>query len=177
MQRNIVATAKLRAPSAAIEDILHDNPGRVLSDRDRLDNVPSRTIRTSLTARVGSGAAVVQDVAIELGTLHTSDGSVSVPMRWNPVGHERLLPWFVGELTIADSGTAVRQLTISGSYEAPLGPVGRFGDALIGRRVGRNTLETLAELLARRIEDEAERQRRSISYRPAPYNEDLRGRH
>ena len=174
MQRHTEATAALRAPQSVVEEILRSNPGRVLSDCDRLDRTSWRTIRTSLAVRVGSGASVAHDVAIELGVGCCSDGVVSIPLRWIPEGHERLLPEFDGELSITDSGAGRTDLTISGSYEVPLGWVGKFGDAVIGHRIARSALETLAELLARRLDEEAERLRRSISYRPAPYNEDLR---
>ncbi len=176
MQRHLVATAELRAPLSVVEEILRNNPDRVLSDRHRRDKVPGRTIRTSLTARFGSGAAAVQDVTIELGMLRGDEGSMSAPLRWTPVGNARLLPEFVGELSVTDSGVARRQLTISGGYEAPLGLVGRLGDAVLGRRVGRRTLTALVEVLARRVDEEAERQRRSTPHRRAPYNEDLSGR-
>lgn len=176
MERAVEATADLRASVSEVADLLHTGPGRFLSDHDRLDDLPAGTIRTTVTAPVGGGTTVTQDVTIELDGAIGDEGSVSAPLRWTADAHERVLPSFSGTLAVSDvpaAGSGTR-LTIGGTYEVPLGPVGTFGDALVGHRVARRTLGDLARVLAHRLDAEADRRRGSVSYRPPAYNADLR---
>lgn len=77
-------------------------------------------------------------------------------------------------MTFTDIAPRGSRLTIAGSYGVPLGPIGKFGAAVVGHRLARAALDNLVEKLGRRLDTEAARRRASISYRPAPYNEDLR---
>jgi hypothetical protein len=97
-----------------------------------------------------------------------------VPLHWQAWGRERLFPVFDGELRAAPVGPAATTVVVSGTYSVPLGPVGRFGDGLIGRRLARQSLTAFLEDAARRIDAEVHRRLHSVAWRPAPYPVSLR---
>jgi hypothetical protein len=65
-------------------------------------------------------------------------------------------------------------LSVAGVYTVPLGPVGRFGDGLIGRRLARQSLTAFLEDAAGRIEADIHRRTTSETWRPSPYRVALR---
>ena len=80
------------------------------------------------------------------------DGScATVGVAWRSREHERLLPSFGGEL-VAVPWVGGTRLRLSGSYRVPLGPVGHFGDGLIGRRFAHLALRDALEDVARRLD-------------------------
>ncbi len=70
--------------------------------------------------------------------------------------------------TSADGSDASR-LTVRGIYTVPLGPVGRFGDGVIGRRLARQSLIAFVEGLAGRLDREAGRREAAVPWRPRPH--------
>jgi hypothetical protein len=68
-----------------------------------------------------------------------------IRLRWN--SGSRLLPNFRGAVSFRIEGTRTR-IFIDGSYDAPLGLIGRYFDDAIGKRVARVSLQDLADRLA-----------------------------
>jgi hypothetical protein len=65
-------------------------------------------------------------------------------------------------------------LVLSGSYRPPFGPVGVFGDGLVGHRVARQSLASFLSELAARIERQARSSVPAAGVLPASYPPDLR---
>ena len=118
------------------------------------------------------GAGVRHDVDVRLGAPCSADGETWVPISWVPAAHARLLPSFDGvvEIIASDRGT---ELSLTGTYEVPLGGVGRFGDGLIGRRIAEQSLRTLVEGIAGEIDRQVDDR---LAHAPTAHPVDVRER-
>jgi len=168
MQRSIEATTQVRALLEHARAALVEDPGTVLAGACSPEQRRSRTFLATLSVGIGGGASLQQQVAIEAGRARAADGSVALPIRWHATGHGRLAPSFEGELVLA-GGALGTDVTLRGSYAVPLGPIGRFGDGLAGRRVARRSIAGYLEALARRLDSEVDRRVDSVRWHPAPY--------
>lgn len=174
MDRHIEATTQLHATTASAREIMV-HPAQVLGEGPASATPPTGTVHMTVPVTLGSGGSLEQTVAVAIGQV-TGDGhgGAVIDLSWEPTGRERILPSFHGTLCIGESETSGSRLTISGAYRIPLGPVGRFGDTVLGRRVARDSLSEVVSRIARRI-DSADVRRRQVSLpKPAHYNVDLR---
>jgi hypothetical protein len=87
-----------------------------------------------------------------------------VRFRWQ--SGSRLLPDFHGSLRFRIETSRTRVL-LEGSYEAPLGMLGRIVDRIVGRRVARASLQEVADRIARHL---GERERVWRRAHPVPAN-------
>lgn len=86
-----------------------------------------------LVVKIGGGS-VAKTVMLDLKTPVRGDGTISVPLEWWATGTPGLFPRMEAELAVADVGGALTQVRFQGTYQPPLGPVGRVLDrALFGR--------------------------------------------
>lgn len=72
------------------------------------------------------------------------EGAVVLPVWWEDAEHPDLFPTFDGGLELRADGRGTA-LGLVGSYEPPLGLLGRFGDGLAGHRI---VMASLNEFLA-----------------------------
>ena len=96
-----------------------------------------------------------------------------MPLRWSATGPAELFPAMEADLEIAPLGTHESQLRISGSYDPPLGPVGRQLDRLLLHQLAEATVRALlsqlvAALLLEPVSERQEPQGHSEGYRPSP---------
>ncbi len=90
------------------------------------------------TVRVGVGPDLARiPVHLNLGAPRARPGAVVVPITWEPLQLERLLPSLDGDLELAGVSKTNCRLGLSGRYTAPL--------AMIGRYIDRFALHGLAE--------------------------------
>lgn len=174
MERAIEASTAIRAPLGRATDVLGDDPARLFSDRIGPEQRRAREVPIELDMSVGSGAALEQDVVVRLGPMTSSATAATLSVAWKPSGHEYLLPDFDGELAVEVDDYGRTALVLRGSYHVPLGAVGGFGDAVVGRRVARRSIVKLVEQMAWRLDAEVDRRTEAVSWRPAPYPVDLR---
>ena len=178
MERQLQASASVRASLAAAADVLRNDPGAIFVDGPTtVDQRRTRRFAVPVGAAVGSGTGIQQLVDLHLGTVVVEGGTATVPVRWEPAGRQRLLPTFDGELVLRAGGPGRTDVELHGSYRVPLGPVvGRFGDSLVGRRIARQSLGALLDHAARRVDEVVDRRHDDLP-RSTPYNADLRERH
>jgi hypothetical protein len=124
--------------------------------------VGSQTITTSHEVAVTVGPAQVED-----------DDRVRWSLRIRPTAHEQVLPSLAGTLTATRHGSGTR-LDLTGSYRAPLGAAGAFGDGVLGHRVARASADGFLSGLADRIAAAAARRAVTVRICPPPYPPDLR---
>lgn len=172
MERHIEAKAELRTPLYQVAEVLRDRPGPVLSGRDEHPMAAGY----KLNLHVEAGAATLhQEVLARLTPVkvHPDDGACAWDMTWEPADHGRLLPAFHGSLEAieTDDGTTLR---LTGLYRPPLGPLGAFGDGVVGHHIARRALQSLLTEVSARIDHVAEAGRTLLGVRPAPYPDDLR---
>jgi len=168
MKRSIEATTKVRAPLDQACAVLADDAATVLAGACSVEERRARRYLVTLAVDIGAGACLQQEVALEADLPHRAGDQCVLPIRWHATGHEPLVPSFDGELTVSGD-TLHTQLAVRGTYTVPLGPLGRFGEGLAGRRVARRSLMSYLEQLARRLDGEVDRRNESVGWRPAPY--------
>lgn len=92
-----------------------------------------------------------KEIEIEIGTAEIHRTGIAYPITWIATGAEVLFPKLNAELLLAHVGKNLTRLAIEGTYDPPLGFVGKVADrALLGRYADatvRNWLDRLAESL------------------------------
>ena len=105
-----------------------------------------------LRSRVGPWVdGFAKEVEIEIGTAELHRTGIAYPITWTATGAEILFPKLNAELLLAHVGKTSTRLALEGTYEPPLGVVGKVADrALLGRYADaavRNWLDRLTEAL------------------------------
>lgn len=168
MRCNVEASTEVRAPIQTIRELLLDDPGCAVTDRVLAPGErENRSIRSSLCIEMGRGA-IQHDVLIDLRPTTSEAGVVRLPLSWRASGYRRLLPSFEGELA-ATGDPLHTTLTLRGSYTVPLGPIGRLGERVAGRRLAHQSLTAFLERAAHRLDGEAARRMDEVTWHPAPY--------
>lgn len=103
-----------------------------------------------LGAQLLPGSLVTRPVRIGFGPMLEEDDAIVLPVWWEDAEHPHLFPTFDGgfELRPEGAGTA---LQLVGSYEPPLGTVGRFADGLAGHRFVVESLERFLDEVTGRL--------------------------
>lgn len=177
VKRAIHATTALEVSFDQVTRVLSDDPASVVVDEDveqPAGPADGDQLRSELGVALGA-TAFRQSVDIDVGDLRVTDTDAVLPLRWRASGRDRLFPVFDGRLEATpDSAGAGTVLSVVGVYTVPLGPVGRFGDGLIGRRLARQSLTAFLEEAAARIESDVHRRITSVDWRPSVYSVALR---
>lgn len=84
-----------------------------------------------------------QRFAVTIGEARSKTTSVIVPMRWDPIAFERLLPVLDADLELLSLGEGHCRLGISGRYQVPLAQLGVTLDRLAMHRVAEAALRRL----------------------------------
>ncbi|HEX6422034.1 MAG TPA: hypothetical protein VFZ79_01055 [Acidimicrobiales bacterium] len=174
MKRGIEASTTVQAPFERVRQVLSADPAVVMGADVRPGGDRYGLFRSELGVELPTGGALRKAVDIEAGTLEPIDGAASLPLSWRASGHDRLFPVFEGHLRISRAGEGTTRLLVHGVYVVPLGPVGRFGDGVIGRRLARQSLASFVEDAARRLDAEVHRGAATVTSHPTPYAVDLR---
>lgn len=93
------------------------------------------------------GARLGRRVAIQLGEPVRFPSMTSMPLVWEPVGLEGLLPRLDANLELGALGEDRTQLAISARYRPPLGVVGRTLDRVLLHRVAEATVKEFLDRL------------------------------
>jgi hypothetical protein len=102
-----------------------------------------------LRARVGPGAgAVAKEVRLEIGAPEIHRSGLVYPVSWSAVGAEMLFPRLNADLIVSHIGPAQTRIIMDGTYQPPLGPLGRVVDRVLLRRVAESTVKTWVDRLA-----------------------------
>ena len=110
-----------------------------------------------LLGEVGVGPLSVRlrrQVRIRLGEPVQFPSMTSLPLTWEPVGLEGLLPQLDANLELGSLGQDRTQLAISARYRPPLGVVGRAADRVLLHRVAEATLKDFLDRLGQAITDQ-----------------------
>jgi hypothetical protein len=124
---------------------------RLDSLRDNLSEMADVAYREGeqLRAKVGPWVdGFAKEVEIKIGTAELHRTGIAYPITWTATGAEVLFPKLDAELMLAHVGKNSTRMAIEGTYEPPLGVVGKVADrALLGRYADaavRNWLDRLA---------------------------------
>jgi hypothetical protein len=101
------------------------------------------------------GTPLRRQVRIELGAPVRFPSMTSLPLTWEPIGLEGLLPRLDANLELGSLGQDRTQLAISARYRPPLGVVGRAVDRVLLHRVAEATLKDFLDRLGQAITHQA----------------------
>lgn len=148
MERFVEATARVETSPERLTEILAGDPAGILtgSSSPSQDSFPAE-----IAVKLGGGTSLAQDVTVTFGPLPTTEGVTRFALSWRAVDHDSRFPVFGGDLEIHPEGTGA-VLRLAGYYRPPLGPVGAFGDGLVGHRLARRALQRFLEAAATRVE-------------------------
>jgi hypothetical protein len=109
-----------------------------------------------LRTKIGIGSdarpIVAKTVDIEVGAPLRGETETEVPISWKATGTPGLFPVMEAGIVVASVGPDVTQLTLRGSYDPPLGMVGKALDRTIFHRVAEASVKGLIDRVARSIE-------------------------
>lgn len=154
MEHAIETSARLTAPLRHVRTVVTEEPGILVAADATASGRGGGPFSGALAMDIGDGTKVEQAVVGELGPPLWADDALVVPVRWQPASHEHLLPAFAGEFELTASPTGTR-LVLRGLYTIPLGPAGRVGDRVVGRRVAQRVLDGHLESVAARLDEAA----------------------
>jgi hypothetical protein len=101
------------------------------------------------------GTRLRRPVTIRLGAPVRFPSMTSLPLTWEPVGLEGLLPRLDANLELGSLGQDRTQLAISARYRPPLGVVGRAVDRVLLHRVAEATLKDFLDRVGAVITSQA----------------------
>jgi hypothetical protein len=111
-----------------------------------------------LLAEVGVGPLgdrLGRRVAVQLGEPVRFPSMTSLPLTWEPLGLEGLLPRLEADIEIGPLGQDRTQLAISARYRPPLGAAGRAVDRVLLHRVAEATVKDFLDRVGEAITDQA----------------------
>jgi hypothetical protein len=122
-----------------------------------------------LLSRVGPFGPVPglsKAVSVQAGKVRDRGEGFVMPLRWSATGPTELFPVMVADLEIAPLGAHESQLRLSGSYDPPLGSIGRQLDRLLLHQLAEATVRALlGQLVAALLVEPASRPNESGSHR------------
>ena len=140
-------------PAARVERALLDSPAEWLSAMAGA----AEERGGELLGEVGVGplGARLGRVRVQLGEPVHFPSMTSLPLTWEPVRLEGLLPRLDADLELGALGDDQTQLAISARYRPPLGVLGRTADRVLLHRVAEATLKDFLDRLGQAITDQA----------------------
>ncbi len=147
--------------SGSVDVGLAEVESRLLNIRRNMEEWADVAYRRGekLSTKVGPSPGVAKEVRLEIGMPQILRSGIAYPVKWYAPGATLLFPELVGDLVLSKQGTSSTQLTLNGTYEPPLGFVGRVADRAglhnIADATVRHWLDQLIEALST-IESESE---------------------
>lgn len=136
-------TTTVAASLAAVEKSLD----RVRANLEEWADIAYRE-GEALTARVGPTPAVARRVRLQIGVAEIHAGGLAYPIHWTVSGAASLFPELEADLWLTNLGSHKTRLTLKGTYQPPLGPLGRLADRALLGRVAEATIADWMERLA-----------------------------
>ena len=97
-----------------------------------------------LSMKVGP-SKMAKSVSVEVGEPMYGSAAMRVPIRWRATGAGRMFPEMTADLVIQPLGEEATILTFQGSYEPPLGEVGRVLDRAVLHRVAQVSVKDFVD--------------------------------
>jgi hypothetical protein len=101
------------------------------------------------------GTRLRRRVTLQLGSPVRFLSMTSLPLTWEPVGLDGLLPRMDADLELGSLGGGRTQLAISARYRPPLGALGRAVDRVLLHRVAEATVKDFLDRVGQAITDQA----------------------
>ena len=103
-----------------------------------------------LRTRVGpTDGAFAKEVRMELGIAQIHRTGLVYPISWSATGAQVLFPKLDADLLISHVGSNQTKISLEGTYEPPLGSLGKVVDRVMLRKVADSTVKAWVDRLAR----------------------------
>jgi hypothetical protein len=153
VERELHCYAYVEAPFDLTARLLADNATSVLQHATDDAAEQAGTLSRTLRVEVG-GLEVGREVAIEVGEFEPRGiRSSVVPLHWRAERGRFLFPELTAELEVSalTLDPPLTQLTVSGTYEPPLGLLGAGADRLVLHRLAEATMHRFTHEVADEI--------------------------
>lgn len=101
-----------------------------------------------LRAKVGPIDGLAKSVSLDIGVAEIHRSGLVYPVRWTAHGAAALFPELNADLALSQMGPFMTSLSLDGTYQPPLGVVGRVADRMILGRVADATVRNWMDRLA-----------------------------
>jgi hypothetical protein len=102
-----------------------------------------------LHATVGPAVrGFAKKVRLDIGAAEIRRAGVVYPVSWTAVGASGLFPGLTADLVLSHVGKERTKLSLEGTYEPPLGPLGRALDRTLFRNVAESTIQDWVDRVA-----------------------------
>jgi hypothetical protein len=159
VERTLHVYAYVEAPFDDVSHLLASDAAGVLQQATDESAEQANTLSRKLRVAVG-GFDIGSDVRIELGEFEPRAVTRSVvPLRWHAEKGRLLFPQLTAELEVAAIvfDPPLTQLTVTGTYEPPMGLLGAGADKLMLHRLAEATLHRFTHEVADEIRRRLER--------------------
>lgn len=156
MERSLYAYRYVDRHFDEIVQLLTDQPELVLQPATEAAQREVGTFVGHLHFDV-KGFEVGRDVVIDLGQRQPmGKHTVSFPVTWQATDAAALFPAMSGHLEVAAMSfhPPISQVTFTGRYQPPFGPLGALGDVSIGRRIADAAAHHFVQDLVQRVEEQ-----------------------
>ena len=153
MERHLHCYAYVEAPFDLVARLLAEDATAVLQEATDDAAEQAGTLSRTLSVEVG-GFEVGRDVSIQVGDFDPRGITTSVvPLRWHAERGRLLFPELAADLEVSALAfdPPLTQLTVSGSYEPPLGVLGAGADRLLLHRLAEATVHRFTHEVATRL--------------------------
>ena len=147
-RRTVEVARRMPIPLGRAVAVLQDMPHQVVgSDLQAPWTGPDESADISVQF---VGRQVTRRVCLGFGPLLDDDGVLGLPVWWEDAEHPALFPTFDGGLELRGDASAT-ELRLVGSYQPPLGSVGRFADSVVGHRLVLASLDAFLTAVTSRL--------------------------
>lgn len=101
-----------------------------------------------LRARVGPSAGFAREVKLDIGIAEIHAYGLVYPVEWTAAEAALLFPDLTADLILSSRGHDVTELTLKGTYQPPLGTLGKLADRTVLHRVAEATVKDWMDRLA-----------------------------
>ena len=145
-------------PFARVAEAFTADAAGVIQRATTVASERARDLGAKLHAHVGP-IDVTAEVAVEIGPMDETELAsgrpcLRVPISWRAVHATRAFPVMTAELAIYPLTSTETQLELSGSYEPPLGAVGRAIDAAVLHKIAEASVLELLQEIARFLRED-----------------------
>ena len=108
-----------------------------------------------LRARVGPSEGLAREVKLEIGIAEIHAYGLVYPVQWTAAEAALLFPDLTADLILSSRGSHETELTLKGTYQPPLGTLGKLADRTVLHRVAEATVKDWMDRLAAALGVEA----------------------
>lgn len=104
-----------------------------------------------LRARVGPGGGIAKSVTLHIGMAEIHRRGLVYSIHWTATGTGLLFPELNADLVLSSMGPSMTSLALDGTYDPPMGVIGRAADRIALGRIAEATVRNWVDRLAEAV--------------------------